>query len=65
MRSASSTTPVRRRAHDHQLRATVAGETVDRARHQPVVEVKGATYTALYVDRDDNGDWHAHCVVDV
>ena len=50
---------------DHGLRATVAGEAVDRPRHQPVVEVKGATYTALSVDRDDSGSWHAQCVVDV
>lgn len=50
---------------DHKLHATVIGETVDRARHQPVVEVKGATYTALSVDRDDNGNWRAQCVVDV
>jgi len=30
-----------------------------------VVEVKGATYTALSVSRDDAGTWHAQCVVDV
>jgi len=47
------------------LEARVAGEPVDRARHQPVVEVKGATYTALSVRQDDDGNWHGQCVVDV
>lgn len=47
------------------LDARVGGETVDRARHQPAVEVKGATYTALVVERDATGTWHGQCVVDV
>jgi SHS2 domain-containing protein len=41
------------------------GERVDVARHEPSVEVKGATYTALAVRRRDNGTWTAQCVVDV
>lgn len=41
------------------------GEVVDRARHQPVVEVKGATYTELSVSETENGRWQARCVVDV
>ena len=49
----------------HRLDARVVGETVDRARHRPVVEVKGATYTELSVDRDSDGNWHGQCVVDV
>lgn len=40
------------------------GERTDVARHQPAVEVKGATYTALRVARD-NGHWVAQCVIDV
>jgi len=40
------------------------GEPVDPARHGLGVEVKGATYTALRVARDD-GTWTAQCVVDV
>lgn len=48
-----------------QLSATLKGEPVDRARHRPVVEVKGATYTSLDVGRDERGLWHAECVVDV
>ncbi|KWZ47696.1 archease [Burkholderia savannae] len=47
------------------LRARVAGEPVDVARHRPAVEPKGATYTALRVDRLDDGAWIAECVVDV
>ena len=47
------------------LDATARGEPVDRDRHQPVVEVKGATYTALEVERDSDGKWHGQCVVDV
>jgi SHS2 domain-containing protein len=47
------------------LDAVARGEPVDRTRHQPVVEVKGATYTALSVDRDSAGTWHGQCIVDV
>lgn len=41
------------------------GEPVDRARHAPAVEPKGATHTALEVRQDPDGTWHARCVVDV
>ena len=47
------------------LDARVKGELVDRLRHQPVVEVKGATYTELSVKQDSDGSWHGQCVVDV
>ena len=47
------------------LTARVSGEALDRARHQPVVEIKGATYTALSVEQDQQGLWHGQCVVDV
>jgi tRNA nucleotidyltransferase (CCA-adding enzyme) len=50
---------------DHALAAKVRGERVDRPRHRPAVEVKGATYTALSVARRDDGAWVAQCVVDV
>ena len=50
---------------DHGLRGRAWGEALDRARHAPAVEVKGATYTGLGVDQDDDGVWHARCVVDV
>lgn len=41
------------------------GERADRARHQPAVEPKGATYTALAVHQTREGEWLAQCVVDV
>ena len=47
------------------LLATAFGEPVEPARHHPAVEVKGATYTALRVSRDERGRWVAECVVDV
>jgi SHS2 domain-containing protein len=48
------------------LTATAWGETLDRARHEPAVEVKGATMTALRVARDAAEDvWIAQCIVDV
>ena len=47
------------------LQARSWGESVDPGRHQPAVEVKGATYTALEVGMDAGGVWHARCVVDV
>ncbi len=53
------------RLRDHTLTARVCGEAIDRVRHQPVVEVKGATYTALSFAEDDLGRWTANCVVDV
>ena len=46
------------------LHGAAWGERADVARHQPAVEVKGATYTALRVARDDGG-WVAQCVIDV
>lgn len=50
---------------DHVLEAVASGEVVDRDRHEPVVEVKGATYTSLSVNRDSDGTWHGQCIVDV
>jgi SHS2 domain-containing protein len=47
------------------LQGTACGESVDRARHQPATEIKGATYTALAVYESPPGVWHAECVVDV
>jgi len=53
------------RIDDRTLTAKAWGDPLDRARHQPAVEVKGATYTALSVVRHDDGLWVAQCVVDV
>ena len=48
-----------------ELHATAWGEPVDRTRHEPAVEVKGATYTALRVEQQADTRWLAQCVVDV
>ena len=53
------------RIEGQQLQARVWGEEVDIERHQPAVEVKGATYTALSVRQQENEHWVAQCVVDV
>jgi tRNA nucleotidyltransferase (CCA-adding enzyme) len=53
------------RFSDHSLHATAWGEPIEVARHQPAVEVKGATYTELSVKQDQQGRWIAQCVVDV
>ncbi len=53
------------RIDDGRLQATLWGEPVDVARHDPACEPKGATYTALNVVRDANGRWSAGCIVDV
>jgi tRNA nucleotidyltransferase (CCA-adding enzyme) len=50
---------------EHRLRATAWGEKTSVARHQPAVEVKGATYTNLLVRQERTGAWVAQCVVDV
>ena len=54
------------RIEDDDLRGEGVGEPVDRERHEPAVEVKGATYTALAVYQEGPGGlWIAQCVVDV
>jgi len=52
------------RIDDHRLEAMAFGEKIDTVRHHPAVEVKGATFTALAVRREDD-QWLAQCVVDV
>ena len=47
------------------LHARLWGEAVDPERHQPAVEVKGATYTELEVTERQDGVWVARTVVDV
>jgi SHS2 domain-containing protein len=47
------------------LTARASGEAVDRARHEPAAEVKGATLTDLRVETLPDGRWRAQCVVDV
>jgi SHS2 domain-containing protein len=50
---------------DGNLSATAFGEAVDRQKHQPAVEIKGATFTELRVYQQPDGSWVAQCIVDV
>ena len=47
------------------LSATAFGEAVNRQKHHPAVEIKGATFTDLHVYQQADGAWVAQCVVDV
>jgi SHS2 domain-containing protein len=49
----------------HRLHGQAWGELVDRSRHMPAVEPKGATLTALKVETQADGAWVAQCIVDV
>jgi SHS2 domain-containing protein len=49
---------------NNHLHARIHGERIDRVRHLPAVEVKGATYTQLQVT-EEPGQYMAQCVVDV
>jgi SHS2 domain-containing protein len=50
---------------DCRLRASVWGEPIDLARHEPGIEIKGPTYAQLRVGYAPAGGWVAQCVVDV
>lgn len=50
---------------DRQLTASLCGEPADQGKHQPAVEIKGATFTELKVMQSNDGAWMAQCVVDV
>jgi SHS2 domain-containing protein len=52
------------RLENGKLEAQAWGETIDRSRHHPAVEVKGATLTTLRVARHGEG-WLAQTVIDV
>ncbi len=47
------------------LQGRAWGEPVDKARHRPATEPKGATFTELRAEMGANGVWVAQCVVDV
>ena len=49
----------------NELTAKAWGEKVDPQKHDTAVEVKGATYHKLSVNRGPDGKWTAQCVVDV
>jgi tRNA nucleotidyltransferase (CCA-adding enzyme) len=51
--------------NSHRLHGRAWGEPIDVARHQPAVEVKGATLTCLHVRPDAEANWVAQCVIDV
>lgn len=53
------------RIEGDRLEATLYGEPVEQLRHQPTVEVKGATFTELKVGQMADGRFVAQCVVDV
>lgn len=46
------------------IKGTARGEPFDPSRHEPGVEVKGATFTMAKVEQKNNM-WIAQCVVDV
>ena len=46
------------------LNASACGEPVNIGRHKPAVEIKGATFTELKVQKNNHG-WIAQCIVDV
>ncbi|MHC4292992.1 MAG: archease [Planctomycetota bacterium] len=50
---------------DNKIKAKVWGEKINPQKHNPVVEVKAATYTDLKVEQSENGLWIAQCIVDV
>jgi tRNA nucleotidyltransferase (CCA-adding enzyme) len=47
------------------LSAMAFGTAVDRQKHQPAVEIKGATFTELHVYQQSDQMWIAQCVIDV
>lgn len=50
---------------NHTLNASLCGEAASQEKHQPAVEIKGATFTELKVAQLETGEWMAQCVVDV
>ncbi len=48
----------------HRARATLAGERIDRGRHELVADVKAVTLYGLRVERSDRG-WDARVTLDV
>jgi SHS2 domain-containing protein len=47
------------------LSGAATGEAIDRTRHAPAVEIKGATLTLAKAAEERPGEWVAQCVVDV
>jgi SHS2 domain-containing protein len=55
---------VRTESDGFALEATLAGEVLERQRHEPVVDVKGVTLHRLRVERVATG-WEAEAVLDI
>ncbi|MFN8179621.1 MAG: archease [bacterium] len=53
------------RIHGTRLEGTAQGEPLDDRRHEPAVEIKGATHTLLTVAHGEDGAWMVQTVVDV
>lgn len=53
------------RIEGSRLEGDLWGEPIDLDRHQPCVEIKGATCTEARVCQAADGTWVAQCVVDV
>jgi SHS2 domain-containing protein len=53
------------RIEGRRLTAKAWGQKLDLAKHKPVIEIKGASYTDLKVRQDRQGRWIAQCVVDI
>jgi len=51
--------------HNHHLQAKICGETANQKKHQPAVEIKGATFTELKVYKNEDDEWVAQAIVDV
>ena len=47
------------------LEARLWGECIDQDRHDPAVEIKGASFNELCVKQEKCGQWVAGCIVDV
>ncbi len=50
---------------EDELKARLLGESIDPDRHDPAVEIKGASFNSLSVKEEKNGQWVARCIVDV
>ena len=50
---------------EDELEARLLGESIDPDRHDPAVEIKGASFNSLSVKEEKNGQWVARCIVDV
>jgi SHS2 domain-containing protein len=49
----------------NRLVGDASGELLDARRHEPAVEIKGATLCELCVEKRSDGEWVAQCVIDV